>query len=331
MKKILFYLKKIKQKLQLLRNYLYDYSRMTACSSAVHWGDNREKLRSLIIIRYHGIEKGLSLESPREGFGVNRVHNLLGLLKDYVRLYGFDYTCASAAESLLAYRQFNSKSGSFAPALESQIADLENRLAEYRKSNGDECQKGGLLTLTRLELEKAASLDFESFCRSRYSVRQFSDKPADLEIVKDAIRIAQKTPSVCNRQPGRVWVVQEEEKVKTILRIGGGAIGFEDQIKMLLVVTSDLSCFQAAGERYQCWIDGGMFLMSLMYALHSKGLVSCCMNWSKEHEDDKRLRDYMELPLSESVIALLGVGCPRDEFAVACSSRKPLDEVIRYY
>ena len=50
---------------------------------------------------------------------------------------------------------------------------------------------------------------------------------------------------------------------------------------MLLIIAMDLKAFVPAHERYQHWIDGGMFSMSIIYALHSLGLSSCCLNWSK--------------------------------------------------
>ena len=69
--------------------------------------------------------------------------------------------------------------------------------------------------------------------------------------------------------------------------------------------------------------------MSLLYALHSKGLVTCCMNWSKERKDDINMKRTLGIPDSESIIMLVAVGCPLNEYIVAKSARKQLDDVFR--
>ena len=72
-----------------------------------------------------------------------------------------------------------------------------------------------------------------------------------------------------------------------------------------------------------------MFGMTLIQALHAKGLASCCMNWSKTRDVGLRLRRLMTIPEAESIVFLLGVGHPREEFLVAASARKPLSDVLR--
>ena len=57
---------------------------------------------------------------------------------------------------------------------------------------------------TRAEVHAAARWDLTDFFASRYSVRQFAEEPVPLALIETAVRLAQKTPSVCNRQSGRV-------------------------------------------------------------------------------------------------------------------------------
>jgi hypothetical protein len=60
--------------------------------------------------------------------------------------------------------------------------------------------KGGTEKLTRSDVLQASQAPFERFSQLRYSVRQFSPQDVDLETIRGAVRVAQKTPSVCNRQ-----------------------------------------------------------------------------------------------------------------------------------
>ena len=113
-----------------------------------------------------------------------------------------------------------------------------------------------------------------------------------------------------------------------MLSYQNGNRGFGDKASHVLIVTSDLHHFTSAGERNQCWIDGGMFAMSLVYALHSLGLGTCCLNWSVECDQDRALKNNTLISESEAVIMMIAVGVIPEKLNVAVSPRKPLAEVI---
>ncbi|NES66883.1 MAG: nitroreductase, partial [Okeania sp. SIO2D1] len=107
-----------------------------------------------------------------------------------------------------------------------------------------------------------------------------------------------------------------------------GNRGFGEQASKVLIVTSNLEHFASIGERYQGWIDGGMFSMSLVYGLHSLGLGICCLNWSFKKKQDRQLKIIAGIPDSDLVIMMIAVGHLPEEFKVAQSPRKPLKEVL---
>ena len=78
------------------------------------------------------------------------------------------------------------------------------------------------------------------------------------------------------------------------------------------------------GERNQCWIDGGMFAMSLVLGLHAQGLGTCFLNWSKSAPEDKAMRALLQLPPQEAIITLIAVGNLPRSLSVAKSVRPPL-------
>jgi nitroreductase len=82
------------------------------------------------------------------------------------------------------------------------------------------------------------------------------------------------------------------------------------------------------GERYQGWIDGGLFAMTLALALHARGLGACFLNWSVPSARDKQLRRLIGIPDSELVITMMACGHLKPRFAVPVSQRKPLDAVL---
>ena len=58
------------------------------------------------------------------------------------------------------------------------------------------------------------------------------------------------------------------------LKIQGGFLGYA-MPPVLLLVTSDIRAFMNNGERNEPFVDGGLFSMSLLYALEAYGLAAC--------------------------------------------------------
>ena len=69
-----------------------------------------------------------------------------------------------------------------------------------------------------------------------------------------------------------------------------------------------------------------MFAMSLIYALHSLGLGTCCLNWCVNNTEDKLLREFIPIEDKEVVIMMIAVGNLPDEFDVPYSQRKPIEQ-----
>jgi nitroreductase len=114
-----------------------------------------------------------------------------------------------------------------------------------------------------------------------------------------------------------------------ILSLQSGNRGFGDQLGGVAVITSDLAHWEQANERYQGWVDGGMFAMSFAYALHAEGLGAVMLNWSERKERDRELRAVAGLAESELVITMIGFGCLPLRLNVPVSQRKPLSYALR--
>ena len=310
----------------LWRNVAYDKHRFRVWSSADGRPDQRLQLRSWINADYHKIEKALALRSPRPGFGVAVVHRLLENLELYQQQFELDEIYHIALNTLDEYVAFNAKNDRPDPRLEA-------RLSALKKATKPACLSGtggGTIEITREDVHSKAKLDLWDFFHSRYSIRQFSPEPVARDLFEKAVRMAQKTPTVCNRQSPKVYAFDDPVDRKRILTCQRGNGGFGHEIPLALVITSDIQTFFAVGERNQCWIDGGLFAMSLVYALHSLGLGAICLNWSVEKEFDREIHAVGNIPESEAVIMVIGVGHLPEKLSVAQSCRKPLEEVLKY-
>jgi len=143
--------------------------------------------------------------------------------------------------------------------------------------------------------------------------------------------VAQQSPSACNRQPWRVHVYSSPEEKARVLRVQNGNSGFGHLAARILVLTVDTRSFVTSSERHQAYIDGGMFAMSLVYALEAKGIVSCCLNLSTYCFQDAAVHRAGRIPAAEALIMMLAIGYPPEQFRVASSARRPTESVIAWH
>ena len=146
-----------------------------------------------------------------------------------------------------------------------------------------------------------------------------------IERIRSAVHLALNTPSACNRQHCRVYCITQQDTINKALEIQKGSRGFGHLANKLLVVTSNLEDVLWIGERNDAFINGGLFLMNLCYALHYEKIAHCILNWSRTPEEDMALRTLIPLMDSETVSALLTCGEVPDEFEIASSPRKNID------
>jgi len=298
--------------------YLYDFWDFARHSPTLSGLGEREALVAVITVYAHNIEKGLSLPKPRSGFGERNIKLLIPALHTYIDRYGHDDTIERATGVLRAYVEFNL-------SVDHPNYPFQKDIAELLKSCTSD-ERGGVKLVTQIEIQSSVSGVTDEFFNSRSSVRVFEQRPVELAKIEHAIRIAQKAPSVCNRQSGFVYVVSERDKIDEALRVQGGANGFADNVPMLLVITTRTRNFFGP-ERNQRWVDGGLFAMSLILGLHMQALGTCSLNWSKPPKADRELKKILGIDRDRSIIFLLAVGEVPQQFRVAKSEKRPLAEM----
>jgi len=114
-----------------------------------------------------------------------------------------------------------------------------------------------------------------------------------------------------------------------MLACQNGNRGFGDTAPVVALVTVDLRNFLDASERYQGWIDGGLFAMNLLLGIHAQGYGACCLNWSALPAQDKAVRGLGVIPPHESIIMMIAIGGLREKFKVARSPRRGIESVMK--
>ncbi|MEO1690403.1 MAG: nitroreductase family protein [Cyanobacteria bacterium J06631_6] len=311
--------------INLFKNYSYDFRRFLTYSATQHPYQTKQRHQGRITAHYHQIEKGLSLHNTRVGFGKEVVRHLVMMLQTYQQNYGADELTQVALDTLFAYYKFNLEAGQDNPQLYQQLTALK------QIERQEPSKIGGTIAVTKEQIQQAIAGDFNKFVQARHSVRQFdATKTVDPQAIEQAVAMAIKTPSVCNRQTWKVYSYSDRDAKKRILAHQNGNRGFGDSASQILIVTSDLNYFMTPAERHQCFIDGGMFAMSLVYGLHSLGLGSCCLNWSADYKRDLALKSEAAISPAESVIMMIAVGHLPESFIVASSPRKDVADILQH-
>ena len=312
----------IKASFTLLRNCLYDMRRYGQHSFAITI-DSRENRRAIIRILTHYLEGGECFPDIRVGFGQEKAQSILAKIDTYAADFGVDDTVNWAHATLKNYLAFHQ-------ANDMPLLDLESQQAKQAKRFHilPGTDKGGSERVMAKDIQSAVDFDFNAFLRNRHSVRQYKPEPVADDIIRKIVANAQQSPNVCNRQTCRVYAYNDPAIVQKIMPLQAGNAGFRQEIGTVFVVTSNLEHLNLIGERYQGWIDGGIFAMTLALSIHAEGLGACFLNWSVERKTDQTLRHALGIPDNEIVITLMSAGHLKDEFQVPVSSRKPLDEVL---
>jgi nitroreductase len=317
-------LKRIKKEILLQKGYLseaYHFWRLTVKYNASHHTDDDiQKMQYTLSRETHTIEKGMSMRNPRKGFGQQKVTNLIKRLGIYCDRYLMQdkFFLEYPLSTVKNYIDYTHKTGVDIPQIESSFNTLLSK-AGFDTVSG----KAGVMVETKENILSKCNKDFESLLYSRHSIRYFSEEPVSDEIIAKALELAQRTPSACNRQGWLTHVFRSPQSID-LIKWQGGSRGFEDEIRCAILVTANLKAF-LNHEVHQAYIDGGLFAMNLINALHSLGVGTIPLSCGFTYSRLSKLRNF-GIPEFEVPIVIIGVGNLLKEFNVAVSERKDISK-----
>ena len=311
-------LQRLKLRREARRAFAYDRQQFLSNAGALHL-DRKAAACAEIVMGYHVLEKGLTMPRRRLGFGQGAVAHLMNLVESFERRFGHDSQVAHAVGVLRAYRDLHA----------GQPLDVAPRLESFLAAHPD-VPSAHEPHVSRDAFYSARESVFPAFAASRHVVRHFAG-PVSREMVESAVGLARTAPSACNRQHVRVHVVDDHALRDRLLELQGGTRGFGSDADKVLVVTADLSSVRWAWERHDIYTNGGFFSMNLSYALHYNGIAHCILHWSVSPETDRSARRLLGLPDNEAIVQLFVCGLPPEEFDVAASPRRPLEDIITWH
>ncbi|MDR3859047.1 nitroreductase family protein [Bifidobacterium pseudocatenulatum] len=276
------------------------------------------QLETRIMFLSHQIEKGLSHSDFRYGFGRKVFLELPAMLKS-LELADSNYEENTVfQESMSALHEYMERHIRAGKDISWQKSLFTNE--QWNRIKSANPSRGGSIVIRRSTKANNSLLPYAQLNEHRHSVREFSDEPVDVNLIEQAIDMAMRTPSVCNRQPTRVHLILNHEIITKALAIQGGVRGYAAP-PALILITSDLRSFITSYERNEGFTDGGLFGMSLLLSLESLGLASCPLNTMFTAKADKDTRKLLDLPDNEVPVMYIEVGNFLEETRTCASVR----------
>lgn len=307
------------QQAVLIINYFTDY-RLYKVHSSIFKQDTFEKLESEITLRYHSIEKGFLHSSLRFKFAKKKVVELIKFLKDKNVIEHYEKAqIQSAFNCLCKYYDFHLSNNI---SISDFYSDEDYCLFKEKLLINSDV----VIRHTKDSYFSSVNKDFESFSNSRCSVRDFTGEKIPINLIQKVVDLANNAPSVCNRQPSSVYLLENKSIIDEILKIQGGLTGYSQKLEQLIVLTCNRNYFYSTGERNQLYTDGGIYLLNLLYALHYYNIGACPAHWGLPVHADSKARVILNLSNSEQIVCLVAIGVPHENFATTLSSRKKHDE-----
>ena len=144
----------------------------------------------------------------------------------------------------------------------------------------------------------------------RYSVRSYSDRPVEQEKIDQILEAGRKSPTACNYQPQRIYVIQSGEALKKARSI---RVSHFNAPLMLLVCYDLNTVWKQSGDRMfynnnSGEQDANIAATTMMYEAEELGIHSV---WLRGF-DAKTVSEVFALPENIIPVMMFAMGYPSD-------------------
>jgi nitroreductase len=142
---------------------------------------------------------------------------------------------------------------------------------------------------------------------TRHSVRSFSNKVIDQELLKKVMDAGAASPSGGNVQAWGFVLIQSLAWLKALRALAPGIIGQPTAVIAVCIDTARASCLGGVGGEKFAWMDIGLATQNMLLVAHSLGLGACPVG-SFHHE---AVSIFLGVPQDVEVVLLLTLGYPK--------------------
>jgi len=146
--------------------------------------------------------------------------------------------------------------------------------------------------------------------QSRRSIRLFKEKQIEPDILKELADVVSWSATSCNRQPARLFITQNPEKISKCLQQCAGATCLGKTIPCFIAVCVDTRFYMLKDHNLP-FIDVSLGLQNMLLMAHLQGIEGTPLNWMHHtRREDKILRQTLDIPDYYLVVLNLILGYP---------------------
>lgn len=178
-------------------------------------------------------------------------------------------------------------------------------------------------------------MQFLDLVKHRQSVRRYSNKEIDPEILNKSLEAARLAPSASNSQPWTFIVVNDPDiKNKVAAETYDKVINFnkfvQDAPVLIVFVLEKPKVITRVGafikNKEYPLIDIGIAAEHFCLQAAEDGLGTCMLGWFNE----KSIQRLLNIPESKTIGLIVSVGYPAEEYKLRHKTRKLFEEVVRF-
>ena len=144
-------------------------------------------------------------------------------------------------------------------------------------------------------------MDFLELIKKRKSVRKYSDKKVDIELVKEILKESQEAPTACNHQLYKFIVVTDESIKKEIVK-KSGSVDIIGYAPVSIVIMTQMGWNHNKGSYIQSL---GAVAYNIQLSIENKGMSSV---WMAGLGNTKKIQSILNIPDVYQVLAVISLG-----------------------
>jgi len=179
----------------------------------------------------------------------------------------------------------------------------------------------------KIDIERMVKImNFKELAAARYSLRKFSDKPIEKEVLDTVLESARLSPTAANFQPQRILVVNDENVLEKLRE----CTPYHFNAKTVLVVCYDKSKAWVRDEDDKNYgeVDASIVAAHIMLQAADIGLGTTFVGVF----DEEPLKEKLDIPENFVPIGIIPIGYPREDARPAHfhTKRLPIEETVFY-
>lgn len=169
-------------------------------------------------------------------------------------------------------------------------------------------------------------MNFRDLAKERYSMRKFSNRPIEQEVLDQILEVGRVAPTAVNYQPQRILVVRKPEDIERLKKCTRMTFGAST---VLIIGYDKIESWKDPQGKDNGDIDASIVASHMMFAAWELGIGS---TWTGHYNKAALVKEFA-LPDYFEPTVILPLGYPADDVAphpLLHFTRKPIEETVYY-